>query len=108
MTYEFSDKTFILLVIFCIIWQKPVQEGEPWFKSDNMITGIRVFIASTIGVTMLSCETIIYQKNLYKYQTGALVSLFLIITLVVYMYSICSSYLEELIDDENLAKNQVD
>jgi hypothetical protein len=57
LTYEFGDKTFLLLIVFCIIWQSGRSQNDSLdsagvFNSNNLV-GLRIFISSSIGISIL-------------------------------------------------------
>lgn len=74
----------------------------------NLLKGMKIFAVGTIGILVVDVWCIKHQRNLYKYQTGAIVAITLIITMVAYMYSICTSYLNQLIEDEKDNSTQLD
>jgi hypothetical protein len=101
--YSLFDKTYLLIFVFCIIWQSPSADGGVLSNNRNHIQGLRIFIASSVGIIFMNVEVVTYQKNLFRFQTGMMVAFVLIISLVVYMYNICHSYLSNMIEDEKQA-----
>lgn len=105
LAYEYRDKTFLLLIVFCIIWQQGRKKnlliemvGD--VPISNSMLSLRVFIASTTSISCVKFFQIDIQQNVYSYQTNALVATILIIGLTVYMYTICQDYIKDLIDEE--------
>jgi len=101
MKYEFGDKTFLLLVLFCFIWQNtkgPDNKGLCTY--DRNIQALRIFSSSTIGICVVAIIALYKENNIYSLQTNALVAIALIVALVVYMYLMCVGYLTILNEDE--------
>lgn len=66
MSFEVGDKTFLLLIVFCIIWQKgqePKQDDDLGDQTSedtwkNNLQGLRIFINSTIGICLVNLISI--------------------------------------------------
>jgi uncharacterized membrane protein len=98
---EFGDKTFLLLILFCVIWQKDEKDDENTpIHRNNYFMGLRLLIFSNIGISIVTGMNILKTKNIYAYQSGFIVAVVLMIALCMYMYSICQKFLDKLITDE--------
>jgi hypothetical protein len=51
LKYEFFDRTFILIIIFCIIWQLPKEKYAHQGKilNDNNKIALWILLASSVG-----------------------------------------------------------
>ena len=59
-----------------------------------------MFISSSAGISVVALVSIVYQTDIYAYQTNAISTIVLIITLVYQMYQICNNFLSYLVDEE--------
>lgn len=98
---ETGDKTFLLTFLFCLILQHDNAAHQRGYNS-NLSIAIRIFLSSVVGICLVMTYSVLQQKQIYAYETNAVVAVVLLLTLIYYLHMICKVQLTSLALEEHL------
>ena len=108
---EFGDKTFCLLIILTMLWcswhkDDHNNETESIHKDDPSKNPARLILASTIGTIFVNIKSILWQENIWANEVRLFVAIILVVTLLNYMFSVCSQTLNKQVALDEIQKER--